>query len=98
MEVNIVTKSETPRKVINKKIIILSVAIVLILLIGGIWYSLTKELVPEESAQNLQSALEKASIETPTAPSANPLEKVAPTGNPIEKTNPFNNEYQNPFE
>jgi len=79
----------------NKKNLAVIIAVVAAIVIAAsiYWWSKGEEVSPE----NLNSALQEATIETSVAPpSANPFDEVSPNANPVEKTNPF--KYENPFE
>ena len=80
---------------------------IVILIIGGIFYSMLRSNLSAEqklraeqrALQNLnQAARQAASAPTLEIPSANPLDAALPKVNPVEAANPFKNVYQNPFE
>ena len=97
----------------NKKILIIIVAIIVLAGVAG-FFAWKKIKVPEEPAasqtQEAVSEIEKASeaAETITEsatqgvlpsinPTANPYENISGS-NPVEKSNPFKNVKTNPFE
>ncbi len=83
----------------NQRVMLYAGALIALLFLVGALFYLWIVQSPREVPPPIESALDKAVVETPAvAPSANPLNQVTPTANPIEKTNPFTNEYTNPFE